>query len=121
MSEICLDSSILISIADRTIQKNAMDLLEQNSPAISIIAYAELARYFIKKGGIKIWEDVQGQLEAFRVISLDTETCQLSAETSQKHALAFADSLIYSCAIRNGMKLLTKDSDFRGLKGAIVV
>ncbi len=44
-----------------------------------------------------------------------------AADVSLAHGLAMADSLVYATARRFGARLVTGDTDFEGLPGAIVV
>ncbi|PYN70500.1 MAG: VapC toxin family PIN domain ribonuclease [Candidatus Rokuibacteriota bacterium] len=44
-----------------------------------------------------------------------------AADVSLAHGLAMADSLVYATARRFGARLVTRDADFEGLPGAIVI
>ena len=44
-----------------------------------------------------------------------------AADVSLTHGLAMADSLVYATARRFGARLVTRDADFEGLPGAIVI
>jgi toxin FitB len=44
-----------------------------------------------------------------------------AADLALEHNLAMADAMIYATALRAGATLVTKDDDFEGLPGVIVV
>lgn len=121
MTEICLDSSVLISAINGTLPRRAADVLERNTPVIPMIAYAEVARFALKHKGAAELEKIRQKLGQFSILPLDEEVCRIAAETACKHQLALADSLIYATAVRNGIQLITLDTDFRGLRGVILV
>ena len=95
--------------------------LTEAIPAMSIISYAEVARYYIRKLRDEEWAQIKARLEQLRLIGLDAETCEIAALESKKHGFALADSLIYASAIKNGMPLLTCDADFKGRKDVIYI
>jgi predicted nucleic acid-binding protein len=55
-------------------------------------------------------------------IALVDESLALeAADLSLAHGLAMADSLVYATARRHAATLITADTDFEGLPGAVVV
>ena len=50
-----------------------------------------------------------------RVVDLDTSTALLAAELSRDHRLPFADAVIYACARRYKVEMVTSDDHFEGL------
>ena len=121
MNEISIDTSAIIAFYQQRAPPAVRRHLQESSTCIPMPAYAELARYFMKRD-LEVWRKIKDDLEPARVLPLDRETCELAAEVSRRRgSLSAMDSLIYACAARNGMPLLTMDADFRGRKGAIVV
>ena len=55
------------------------------------------------------------------IASVDEALALEAADVSLTHGLAMADSLVYATARRHGARLVTGDTDFEGLPGAIVV
>ena len=121
MREILIDTSAILALANHTADARLTSALSEGISSISIITYAEVARITIKKFGIDRWSEAKEDLERMRIISLDTETCEIAALNAQKYNLAIADSLIYASAVKNGMTLVTCDSDFKGKKDVIYI
>jgi len=90
-------------------------------PVISIIAYAEVTRYFLRHKSEAEWAGVKSDLCKFRILGIDPETCEIAAKSAKTHGFSFADSLIYATAIRNGLSLITCDADFKGKKDVLYV
>lgn len=61
------------------------------------------------------------QLREGYVVGLDHETAMFAANLSIKHKLAMADAIIYASALIHDAKVITLDSDFRGLTNCIVI
>jgi predicted nucleic acid-binding protein len=55
------------------------------------------------------------------IAPVDESLALEAADLSLAHSLAMADSLVYATARRHGATLITSDTDFAGLPGAVVV
>lgn len=52
---------------------------------------------------------------------MDDSLALEAADISLRQGLAMADSIIYATAIRHGARLITSDSDFKGLDNVLVI
>ena len=121
MREILVDSSAVIRALDGSADERLSSVLADCIPIISIIAYAEVTRYFVRNKSEAEWSGVKSDLCKFRILGMDAETCEIAAKNAKTFGLSLADSLIYATAIRNGLPLLTCDADFKGKKDVIYV
>jgi predicted nucleic acid-binding protein len=55
------------------------------------------------------------------IAPVDESIALEAADVSLTHGLAMADSLVYATARRHGATLVTADTDFDGLTGAVVI
>jgi predicted nucleic acid-binding protein len=90
-------------------------------PAMSIVSYAEVARFYVRRLRDEDWRQIKAKLAQLRIIGLDAETCEIAAAHSKRLGLSLADSLIYATATKNGIPLLTCDADFKGKKDVIFI
>lgn len=60
-------------------------------------------------------------LRSAEVITLDDSLALEAADISLKQGLAMADSIILATAVRHGARLITSDSDFKGLENVLVI
>jgi predicted nucleic acid-binding protein len=60
-------------------------------------------------------------LRRARIVPVDETLALEAADVALSYGLAMADALVYATAKRHGAKLVTADSDFRGLPGAVVL
>lgn len=61
------------------------------------------------------------QLQKGLVVSLDQDLALKAAELSLNHKLGMADAIIYATALLYDAKVITLDSDFRGLPDCVVI
>lgn len=55
------------------------------------------------------------------IVPVDESLALEAADISLEHRLAMADSIVYATALRHGVEVVTKDDDFAGLPGAVVI
>jgi len=55
------------------------------------------------------------------VKNISKEICEKAAEDSHKKGLPAADGIIYRTALEENAKILTLDSDFKNLPGALIL
>ena len=55
------------------------------------------------------------------IVPLDTRIALLAADLHRQYALATADAVVYATAREHGAELLTCDSHFNALPGAVVI
>jgi predicted nucleic acid-binding protein len=55
------------------------------------------------------------------IVPLDESLALEAADVSLERGLAMADSIVYATARRHGATLVSLDTDFSGLPGAVVV
>ena len=115
-----VDSSAIIAVIDKP-NASLAKALSDAIPAMSVISYAEVARFYLRKLRNEEWAQIKAKLGQIRIIALDAETCEIAALESKKHGFAMADSLIYASALKNGLPLLTCDADFKGKKDVVYV
>ena len=60
------------------------------------------------------------QMQKSRVVDFDQFLALSAAELSIEHKLAMTDAIVYATAVTEGIELVTADSDFEGLPGALV-
>ncbi len=121
MKENLIDSTIVIAFLKQELSGEAKRLLEGSESRISMISFAEVARFFHLAGKGREWNEIKAALAEFEVLPLSKETCELASKLAVNSGLALADSLIYATALENGLPLVTRDGDFGGLKHAIKV
>jgi predicted nucleic acid-binding protein len=95
------------------------ELLNSSLISISILTYLEVCHFFCKIGKTKELEFVKQRLRSFKLHQITLEVCEEAAKLSISNRISTADSIIYSTAKQNGLKLLTSDSDFKGFEGVI--
>ena len=59
------------------------------------------------------------QMSQSRIVDLDDSLALFAADLSLEHDLAMADSIVYAAALSHHAKLVTSDSDFKGLPNVI--
>ncbi len=122
MKENLIDSTVVVAFLKKELSGEAKRQLEESESHISIISFAEVARFFHLAGKSRDWNVVKAALaEEFDVLGLSKRTCELAAAVAVKTGLALADSLIYATALENGLPLVSRDGDFKGLKHAVIV
>lgn len=60
-------------------------------------------------------------LERAEIIPVDQSLALEAADLAVEHGLAMADAIIYATATRHGASIVTADTDFDGLPGAVVI
>lgn len=116
-----IDSSTVISLLKGTLPTEWRAKIRDDLHAISILTYFEVCRYYGLAGKTRELEDVRPILMEFNILPLSRAVCEAAAAPRIAQRLASVDSLIYATAQENGLELVTRDKDFKGLPGAIVV
>jgi len=62
---------------------------------------------------------IAGQLYATQIIPLSASLALTAADISLNHRLAMADAIVYATALATSAKLMTSDSDLKGLPGVV--
>ncbi len=60
-------------------------------------------------------------LRCATIAPVDETLALEAADLSLRHGLAMADSIVYATARRHDARIVTGDTDFEGLPGAIVI
>jgi predicted nucleic acid-binding protein len=60
-------------------------------------------------------------MQRARIVAVDDSLALEAADLSLAHRLAMADALVYATAQRYRATLVTGDTDFEGLPGAVVI
>ena len=60
-------------------------------------------------------------MQQIQVIPMDEVLCLEAGELAIKHSLAMADSFILATARLHNAQVITKDNDFRGIPGCVVI
>ncbi len=88
---------------------------------VPTIVQLELAKWLTREVG----EEQADQMIAFTqkclIVPLDTRIALLAADLHRQYALATADAVVYATAREHGAELLTCDSHFNALPGAVVI
>ena len=61
------------------------------------------------------------QMSKTKVIPLSDELALSAADVSLEYDLAMADAIVYATALEHNCKIITMDTDFKKLPGAIVI
>ncbi len=121
MTEYLIDTSVVIGQYKNEIPYNKLEKLTTYRSAISIVSIYELNKYLRNEGKIADWNEMKLGLTKYQIIGLDLETCELAGELANSKGLSAADSLIYATALKNNLRLLTRDSDFEKLEKVEVI
>lgn len=87
-------------------------------PVPAIVQY-ELYKWVCRERDEAAAMEVIGVTEQGRVIAFDTPLALAAAEQSLAHDLAMADAIVYTTALQAGVQLVTSDSHFTNLPGAL--
>lgn len=102
-------------------KKLAREIPDRAECIVPTIVQLELAKWLTREVG----EDQADQMIAFtqkcQVVPLDTRIALLAADLHRQYGLATADAVVYATAREHDAELLTCDSHFSGLPGAVVV
>ncbi|HVC58306.1 MAG TPA: PIN domain-containing protein [Candidatus Acidoferrales bacterium] len=105
--------------------KRVSETLHSGDSNTCIVSIAEVEQWALKNG-----QDPSLLVEAVdglsNVVQLDKDIARMAGEINFKRKKAIkkwgmVDSLILATAIKYGLKVLTKDSDFRGLSNTILL
>jgi predicted nucleic acid-binding protein len=80
----------------------------------AIVIY-EVYKFLYRTSGEETAIRCTGHMSQCEVIDLDTSLAIESAEASLEHNLAMADAIVYATSRRFGAKLVTSDTDLKGL------
>jgi len=85
---------------------------------ISALSLFEIRKKLIKSeiSQDKIAKSIDFVKRRSLIISVENEIAEYAADLSVLHNLAAIDALIYASALKQNIKLITLDNDFRGLK-----
>lgn len=119
MKEILADTSVIIDYLEDNTSKEADDWLESRPVIISIVTYYEVCRFFLQIGKPKEMEEVKNRLKNFEIKGLTMEICEEAARISNSNRFSIADSVICATAKVQGVRLLTSDSDLKGMKDVV--
>ncbi len=114
MTEILLDTSILIDLFGKHVTDETKEKLRNSRVCISIVSWYEIIRFFYKTGQVKNLWLVKNRLRQYDLKPLTPDICQKAASASHSENLSMADGLIYASAQANGLRLMTSDSDLKG-------
>lgn len=121
MTELLLDSSILIGSFEDELDAQTEKMLSSNTVSISVISVFEVKKFLYSVGKLRKWEEIKNELLNYQVLPVDFFVCDVAAAYAHQHSLSLADALIYATAKTNGRTLVTADNDFKGLKDVLVV
>ena len=116
-----IDSSAIISLLKGTLPEEWRTKIRGNRHAISVLTYFEVCRYYGLAGKSRELEDVRPVLTEFDILPLTRAVCEAAATPRIAQRLASVDSLIYATAQENGLELVTRDKDFKGMPGTVMV
>ena len=119
MTEILADTSILIDYLEDKLAAASEEALANTLPAISIITYFEIHKFFLKVGRASDWQQAKKKLESYAIIELNMAICDEAARCAMAYNLSMADSLIYASAKLHKLKLATSDKDHKNLPEVI--
>ena len=116
-----IDTSVWLDYLFKDKYKEIIDLSE--TVLISSLTIFEIRRKMLKDKldhaaieAAMLFVDKKSLIEP-----VSTDIAELAAQLSDKHQLAAADSIIYATAQHRKVQLITRDNDFRGLPGVVVV
>ncbi|HLD75796.1 MAG TPA: PIN domain-containing protein [Candidatus Norongarragalinales archaeon] len=117
MTEILVDSSVLINLFIGKTGDRIKAHLQNHRLSISLITYYE-ALHFGYKNGLPV-EPVKERLQKYPMKPLTPKICERAANLAHSHGFSMADALIYATSLEAGIKLATSDSDLKGKKGVV--
>jgi predicted nucleic acid-binding protein len=118
-----IDTSVWIEwLVDSPLGKKlAREIPDRAECIVPTIVQLELAKWLTREIG----EDQADQMIAFTqkclVVPLDTRIALLAADLHRQYGLATADAVVYATAREHDAELLTCDSHFSSLPGALVI
>ncbi len=121
MTELLVDSSVLIDFFTDELAGETEMLLRSKQSCISIVSHFEVYKYMLKIGKTKEIYFVGDKLESFETLEMTPAICREAAKISHSAGLSTADSLIYATARVNNLHLVTRDNDLKGKPGVIFV
>ncbi len=121
MTELLLDSSILIDLFEQRLDVKTKEFLSTTPASISALSIFEVKKFLYSIGRLQEWEKIMVELNNYPIIPVGYSICDVAAAYAHQHRLSLADSIIYSTAKTSGKTLVTSDSDFKGLKDVLVV
>lgn len=116
-----IDTSVVIGQYKNEIPQNKLEKLTTFRSAISIISIYELNKYLRNQGKISDWNEMKLGLTKYHIINPNLETCELAGELSNSKGLSAADALIYATALKNNLRFLTRDTDFKKMENVEII
>lgn len=123
-----LDTTILVDIArgDNKVLNHVKKIAEKENFLLSVVQIGELADWCHanKLDAIKVVNDIK---RIAAVANITEDICLKGSEIKQKQRKAgienfsLIDGIIFASAMNFGEALLTKDRDFEGLEGVILI
>jgi len=112
----CIDSSVWLEYFFNSTFKEILEGKEMLF--ISALSLFEIRKKLIKSeiSQDKIAKSIDFVKRRSLIISVENEIAEYAADLSVLHNLAAIDALIYASALKQNIKLITLDNDFRGLK-----
>lgn len=86
----------------------------------SVVVY-EVCRQVLRADGRSAIAAVMARLQETEIVPLDEHLADRAARLGHRYNLSVADSVIYATATEGGVKLVSQDSDLKGLPGVIYI
>lgn len=120
---ILVDSSGWIEyLADRPNADRFAPYVEGDEPLLaSAIEIYEIYKVIRRDLSEEIAIEAIAALSAVQIVPVDQSLALEAADLALEHGLAMADALIYATARRHDATVVTADTDFEGLPGAVVL
>ncbi|MBI5036912.1 PIN domain-containing protein [Candidatus Micrarchaeota archaeon] len=119
MTEILVDTSVIISYLKGNTTESTDRILASNENVISLITYFEVLKFLYKTRQGHELEFFKQKIQQYDTRPLNPKICETAAKLVHTHGLCTADALIYATAIENGIGLITSDTDLKGKPGVI--
>ncbi|MFH0971773.1 MAG: PIN domain-containing protein [Candidatus Micrarchaeota archaeon] len=119
MREILADSSVMVDFLQGSLNTAEKDLLNNSLVSISILTYLEVSEFFYKTGKVKDLEFLKQRLKSFETFPITYEICDEAAKIHHSGKMSLADAIILATARIHNLKVVTSDSDMKGMPEVI--
>ncbi len=126
MNKYLIDTSMLVEFFDGTeLGTHVCSLTEEDVAIVSSLSIAEFTDIAARRG-MSIASQLSFIEQKFHILPLSTASCMQvgkikNEQRKKQSSFGLIDALIYLTAQEHNLILLTKDNDFKGLKGVEIV
>lgn len=99
----------------------AAHLPDQSEWLVPTMVQLELCKWMMREMEEEKADQVIAFIQLCHIVSLDTETALLAADSCRRHKLATADAIIFASARLHGAALITCDAHFEGLPDVTLI